>query len=189
MLSELKDTLHSCQCLANMRCGMIYDEEQEGSRPQPSREGGVASPLRGENRGERACSFYAVFLQCLLQSGQLFRQCFLFLQLLSSFARYSPKASSLTNLPFHPTGNKLTLTLPGMPLVLENPFLEEMKSDYTPASNQAPSPGKTYSNSPVTPGHPCSCGLRNRLIFQSLKLKLRELPQVTQPVTAWSQDA
>ena len=53
-----------------------YGEEQEGSRPQPSREGGVASPWTGlESEGKEhvpsmLCSF------CVLRSQVNFRQCF-----------------------------------------------------------------------------------------------------------------
>lgn len=48
-----------------------YGEEQEGSHPQPSREGGAASPWTGLELGEGTCSFYALFLLSLVQSGQL----------------------------------------------------------------------------------------------------------------------
>lgn len=70
MLSELKDTLHS-QCLANMRCGMDMMKSRKAVALSLPERVELLHPGGVRVRGERACSFYAVFLLCLVQSGQL----------------------------------------------------------------------------------------------------------------------
>lgn len=75
MFSELKDTLHG-QHLAKICSVAWMCEEQEGSCPQPRREGAVASPWMGlesewkEHVPSVLCSF------CILCSQVNIRQCF-----------------------------------------------------------------------------------------------------------------
>ena len=163
-------------------CG--YGVEQEGSHKQPCRVGGVASlweGLQSERRGHgpaMLCSFCVLCSKVFLPS--------------SAFARVSPskgwtRKSSLPliNLPFHPIGSKKTLTFASeCPAALENPSLRRWRVTTCLAWPGTLTWRGSFSEQPRAPGHLHSCVLLNCPISQSRKLKVRGLPQVTQPATA-----
>ena len=135
MFSELKDTLHG-QCLENMQCGM--DVWRAGRQlPSASQRGCSCFTLDGVRvRGERACSFYAVFLLYLVQTSQHWT---VFLPSLA-FARVSPKSfSSLgqSSIPSHWEQTDSDFCH-WTPYGIGESFLEEMKGDHTPSLTRHP---------------------------------------------------